>query len=105
MTRSLLHRSLGVTLLAGGLAGAVTMFPLSPAGADAPGMLSVSPASGTTGSGLTLTTSGPCENPDARAIQARITGSGFPAAGQSISGVTSFDAVSTDTHGGYLLPL
>ena len=105
MPRSLMSRSLALTLLAAGVAGAVALVPLTPAGADAPGVLAVAPATGSASTALTLTTAGPCTDPTATAVQARITGSGFAAAGQPITGVTPIEALSPDAAGGYALPL
>ncbi len=75
------------------------------AGAAALGTVDVSPSPGTDTSSITLTTSGGCPAGTATAVQARVEGSGFPAAGQQITSVTPIDALSTTSSGGYILPV
>jgi hypothetical protein len=101
-----LRRTVTVAALSVGtvLASALLLSQL-PAGAAALGSVAVSPAPGTTASAITLTTSGPCTDANASNVQARISGSGFPAAGQNISSVTAIDSLTTTSSGGYALPL
>ncbi len=60
---------------------------------------------GTNTSAVTLATSGTCPAP-ATAVQARITGSGFPPdTGQSLTSVTYTETLGTSATGGYILPV
>jgi hypothetical protein len=94
----------GSLLVVGSIALAA-LLPVSTAGAEPIGSIAVSPVSGTTTSALTLTTSGPCTNAAATALQARIIGNGFPATGQQISAVAALDGLGSTASGGYVLPI
>lgn len=67
--------------------------------------MALTPVSGTTSSAVTLTTSGPCTDPNATNIQARIEGSGFPAGGQNVVSNSPIVTYPTTTKGGYVIPV
>lgn len=71
--------------------------------AAADGPLAVLPAAGTDATALTIVTGAPC--PAGSNLQARITGAGFPAAGQNIVGNSPLTAYEHTRTGGLVIPV
>lgn len=73
--------------------------------AAALGTLSVAPGSGTDTSQVTVTTSGPCTDPNATNIQVTMKGKGFASSGQTVVSNSPISAYSVSSNGGYIVPL
>lgn len=104
MTRTRPSRLLAVGLaVVASLGMAVLMGDSSQAATN--GTLTVSPTSGTDTSQVTLTTSGPCTDPNATNIQVTMKGKGFPSTGQTVVSNSPISAYPTTSSGGYVVPL
>jgi len=93
---------IGVAALATAASGAV--LAASGAGAAVIGTGTISPATGADTTSMTLTTSAACPTTATNIIMS-VTGSGFPAAGQTVVGNSPITTYGTSPSGGLIIPL
>ncbi|MFJ3903010.1 Ig-like domain repeat protein [Streptomyces sp. NPDC090025] len=104
MWKSTLSRTVAGSLasLVAVLAGGIALAPS--ASAAEIGTASVTPATGSDTSSMSLTTTGACPA-NATNIIVSVTGSGFPAAGQNVVGNSPITTYGTTPDGGLVIPL